>query len=317
MPTAGTNSAPARPAMPGRDDVGDELDVGRVVAEEAHPLLGVAHGDEQFAVAAVHQLAGQRPAAASSTAGDDEVDHPLVDRVVEVVAEEALDVGEAVGAAGGALLADQQDHQRGGQRLAEDREVGARAPGAGRPASRAATATSIGSSTVMASSANTGLANGSHHQGSASSCAVELHEVGQVCPAPGVGELEVHGHRVAAEAEEHALAEGQHAAAAPGQADADGDDREAQVLGEQVEPEVASSASGASDEEQRRRRRAKPGQGPPADGPRQPVGALGLLGATVVGVGHARLLVRSVNRPCGPPLQEGDDRDEDDAPWRR
>ena len=46
--------------MPGRDDVRDELDVGRVVAEEAHPLLGVAHRDQQLAVAALHQLAGER-----------------------------------------------------------------------------------------------------------------------------------------------------------------------------------------------------------------------------------------------------------------
>ena len=67
MPTAGTNSAPASPAMPGRDHVRDELDVRRVVAEEAHPLLGVAHRDQQFAVPAVHQLPGQREQQAAGT----------------------------------------------------------------------------------------------------------------------------------------------------------------------------------------------------------------------------------------------------------
>ena len=62
----------------------------------------------------------------------------------------------------------------------------------------------------------------------------DLHEVGHVVAANlCVGDLEVHAHHVAAEAEEHALAQNQHSAPAPGQPDADGDDREAQELAEQ------------------------------------------------------------------------------------
>src|SRR5262249_20692922 len=51
---------------------------------------------------------------------------------------------------------------------------------------------------------------------------VEPHEIGY----PGgssVGELEVNGHHVAAQAEEYALAQGQHAPPAPRQADPDRD----------------------------------------------------------------------------------------------
>ncbi len=53
-----------------------------------------------------------------------------------------------------------------------------------------------------------------------------------------VGDLEMHRHDVCAEPEEHALPEGQHAAAPPGEPDSDGDDREAQELAEQAQPEV-------------------------------------------------------------------------------
>ena len=44
----------------GRDGERDSLDRRRVVAEEAHPVLAVAHGDQQPAVPAVHQLAGEQ-----------------------------------------------------------------------------------------------------------------------------------------------------------------------------------------------------------------------------------------------------------------
>ena len=60
--------------------------------------------------------------------------------------------------------------------------------------------------------------------------AVELHEVGHAAWT-GVGELEVHGHQIAAKAEEDALAHGEHAASAPGETDADGDHGQAKELG--------------------------------------------------------------------------------------
>ena len=46
--------------MPAATTYADELDAGRVVAEEADPLLAVADRHQQLAVAAVDQLAGQR-----------------------------------------------------------------------------------------------------------------------------------------------------------------------------------------------------------------------------------------------------------------
>lgn len=67
----------------------------------------------------------------------------------------------------------------------------------------------------------------------------DLHEVRDVVPTDlGVGDLEVHAHHVAAEAEEHALPEHQHSATAPGQSDAHRDDRKAEELAEEAEPEV-------------------------------------------------------------------------------
>ena len=59
-PMIGANSAPAMLANSAADGVGDDLDVGWVVAEEAHPLLAVAHRDQKLAVAALHQLADHR-----------------------------------------------------------------------------------------------------------------------------------------------------------------------------------------------------------------------------------------------------------------
>src|SRR5207249_808181 len=112
------------------------------------------------------------------------------------------------------------------------------------------------------------------------------HEVRHVA-RPRLLELEMHGHGVAAEPEEHALPERQHPSLPPCQADADGDDRKTEVLGQQVQPEVA---------EHRRRSEERQGHagedegtpppGPPAAGRR-------------VHVVHVRALDRSTNIPCG------------------
>jgi hypothetical protein len=180
--------------------------------------------------------------------GDDEVHHPLVDRVVEVVAEEALDVGESVGAAGGGLLADQPDREGRGERLAEDREVRALHPAAEDEGAedrgdghRQQHGRGDGEERVLERPPPPREFGGR---------AVQLHEVGKVA-GTGVGDLQVHRHRVAAEPEEHALPEREQSAAAPGQADADGDDRGAQVLGEQPEPEVRERQRGDGEQGER------------------------------------------------------------------
>lgn len=49
----------------------------------------------------------------------------------------------------------------------------------------------------------------------------------------GIGDLEVHRHHVCADSEEDALAEREHSASAPSQADADSDYGEAQEFGQQ------------------------------------------------------------------------------------
>jgi len=111
--------------------------------------------------------------------------------------------------------------------------------------------------------------------------AVQQHEVRDGI-RPGRLELEVEGHDVGAEAEEHALAEDEHAATPPGQADADRDHRVAAVLGEVAEAEVVQHCR--SEDEQR------DGQRRDADQVESGHGAEAL---------HARLLVRTVNRPWG------------------
>ncbi len=101
---------------------------------------------------------------------------------------------------------------------------------------------------------------------------VQLHEIRQRA-GTRVGQLEMHGHRVAAEAEEDALTEGQHPAPAPGQADADGDDGQAEILREQVEPEVAQHDRRDGEEQHRRAAEAggdaQPGA-PPDPAPTRP-----------------------------------------------
>ena len=91
---------------------------------------------------------------------------------------------------------------------------------------------------------------------------------------------------------------------APGQADADGDDREAEVLGEQAEPEVG--------QHQRRDATSSSATASEADRPRsRPTGA-----APARPVAHRpvrvmpALRVRSDEQALRPPLQERDDRDE-------
>ena len=123
IPTTGTKIAPAIGREQGRGGVGDDLDVRGVVAEEPDPLFPVAHGDEQFAVARAPQLEGDRDDDQEDPGGD-EVEHLLVDGIVEVVAEEVAEAAEPVEPAE-RLLSDEEDREGSGERLGEDREVGA------------------------------------------------------------------------------------------------------------------------------------------------------------------------------------------------
>ena len=76
-----------------------------------------------------------------------------------------LEVGQPVGAAGRALLADQQDRERRGQRLGEDREVRAPDPAPEDQQSRAATRPPSAARRSPRPARTTGLRNGSHHAG--------------------------------------------------------------------------------------------------------------------------------------------------------
>ena len=218
------------------------LDDGRVVAEEAHPVLAVAHGHQQPARAGCGRAARRpgRPGRARP---------PRRSRRSAVCAgslrsrpKKNCDVGQAVGAAGEPLLADQQDHEGGGQRLGEDREVRAAHPLPEHQQAQHAAPPAVGST---------------HHHGQREHRVAErLPQRRQLSrrrsttmksgrlPGAGVDQLQVHAHRVAAEAEEHALAEGEHAAVPPGQVDADRDDREAEVLAPAGRAGTADSVSG-------------------------------------------------------------------------
>src|SRR5690606_10235385 len=116
--------------------------------------------------------------------------------------------------------------------------------------------------------------------------AVELHEV-RNATGSGVVELHVHRHHVGTEAEVDALAEREHATAAPGESDADGHDRETHELPEQRQPERRQQRGshhqqchGDAGETGDRRQAA-----PDVPAHRLPR--------------HTRLLVRTLKIPCG------------------
>ena len=193
MPTTGTNSAPARPAMQRGDDVGDELDVGRVVAEEADPLLAVAHGDQQLAVAAAASAGATTATRTSSTPAAMKYSiRWLTGSSRSKPKNAAKSVRPLVPPVRG-LLADQQDRERGGQGLAEDREVGAPDPALEHQPSPSSRGDRPSAAARSPAARTTGVANGSHQRGQSSQLPVQLHEVGHVVAAdPRVGELEVH-----------------------------------------------------------------------------------------------------------------------------
>ena len=103
------------------DGVGDDLDIGGVVAQETHPLFAIAHSHQQLAVSALHELPDHGDDE-QQHAGGDEVQHPPVGRVVQGEPEERTKPVESV-ATTDAGLPDEKDGQCGGQRLGQDREV--------------------------------------------------------------------------------------------------------------------------------------------------------------------------------------------------
>ena len=76
------------------DDEGGELDVGRVITQEPHALLGVAGRQQQLAETAAVELPHHDHADDEKTRGD-EVDHHLVGGILQVVPEERREAAEA------------------------------------------------------------------------------------------------------------------------------------------------------------------------------------------------------------------------------
>jgi hypothetical protein len=122
MPTCGTYSAPAMPHSTA--ETTQMLVPERVVADEHDAVFGVADGGEHAAELRLDQPGGQVNASARAVRPNS------TSRVWrgDVVAEDALEVGEAVVAAEAGLVAEEQQHRGVGQRLGDDREIHALDP---------------------------------------------------------------------------------------------------------------------------------------------------------------------------------------------
>ena len=237
MPAIGREHRPADAGHDGRHHERHQLDVGGVVAEEADALLGVAGGDQQLAVPAPVELPDDHQADDQQARGD-QVEVLLDRRVVQVLTEEGGEGVQAVEPTGLLDRGDQQGREGDRHGLGEDGEVGALHP-----------ALQDGVAEDERHDRRQGD-DGEQREGPAAErlppaghrgVAVEHHEVGHVARAGGL-ELHVHGHGVAAEPEEHALAHDEHAAPAPGEADADRGEGPAAVLAEVAEPERGERA---------------------------------------------------------------------------
>ena len=89
----------------------EDLEVGDVVAGEAHPVFLVAHRQQQPAELARSGSSAQSRMRAEQQHDVDEVEDVLGRVGADVPAEQGLQVGDAVDAAGVALLADDQDRE--------------------------------------------------------------------------------------------------------------------------------------------------------------------------------------------------------------
>ena len=108
----------------GRKRPRKELVAAWVVAEEHHAALRVTHGAEHAAGFAGHDRAAQEVAAEERDHGS-HVEGPLGRGEGERVAVELLEVSEAVVPAEAGVVAEEQEHQRVGEGLRDDREVDA------------------------------------------------------------------------------------------------------------------------------------------------------------------------------------------------
>ena len=126
-PTCSANIAPPMRGDGRRQAEHEDLEVGDVVAGEPHPVLLVAHRQQDAAELARRHEARQEHGAEQQEAAE-EVEDVLGAVGADVPAEQRAQVGDAVDAAGVALLADDQDRQDRRQRLRDDREVDAADP---------------------------------------------------------------------------------------------------------------------------------------------------------------------------------------------
>ena len=205
------------------------------VAEEARPALGVADGANHAAGARRRRSRGTPD---SSPRGRDgrrrRSSTTRVPSVVQVEAEEVLEVGEAVVAAEAHVVAEERQHQRVAERLRDDREVDARHA---RPERE------------PAEHQREQRRHEHHHQHREPEVVEpvpeprqplpvqEHHEVGQHRIAVDAARADlphqVHAHRVAAEREERRVAEAEDAAVAPDEIDGQREHRVAQVLADE------------------------------------------------------------------------------------
>ena len=218
----------------------EDLEAGHVVAGEAHAVFLVAHGQQQRAELALLDPQAQQHAAQQH--GTAEVVQDVLGAVgADVPAQQGLQVGHAVDTAGVALLADDQHRQDQRHGLRDDGEVHA----ADTPLEHGV-------------ADDEGQQRGDGNDGDQRERQVlerlppdgqggelvPVHEVrdaggGLDLGGDGVGrfQLEEHGHGVAAQAEEDALAQAQDAAIAPDHHQPEGDEAVGQVLAHQVEAE--------------------------------------------------------------------------------
>ena len=124
-PTCRVNIAPPIAAIAGGEAEDEDLEVCDVVAGEAHPVLLVAHRDQDAPELAVDAPRARAASHASSRPQHDEIEDVFGVVGADVPAEQRAQVGDAVDAAGIALLADDQDRHDGRQRLGDDGEIDA------------------------------------------------------------------------------------------------------------------------------------------------------------------------------------------------
>ena len=99
----------------------------RAVAAEHHAAFGVADRGEHPAELRGHDEARQQERAEQRDAGGHEERHARPRRG-DGIAQDALEIGESIVAAEARVVAEEQQHERVGERLRDDREIDALDP---------------------------------------------------------------------------------------------------------------------------------------------------------------------------------------------